>query len=136
MFVGGSAMWHKGHCCVSLQLLTRSSATSVSELSDRKTSSELIFQLSQIDPEYLLYVLPSVCRDLQDEDIDNRSSTVDLLGRMFLANANLITKFHKNFVEFLARFHDKDAMLRCAMITFGTRFLLEHASVAPIVARA
>jgi hypothetical protein len=120
---------------VLLQLLTRSSAASVSELSDRKTSSELIFQLSQIDPEYLLYVLPSVCRDLQDEDVDSRSSTVDLLGRMFLANHTLITKFHKNFVEFLARFHDKEASIRCALVTFGAQLLLACPSVSPILSR-
>ena len=64
----------------------------------------------------------SACAPQQD-DVDVRRSAVNLLGQLFTGSAELCGQYHKNFTEFLQRFHDKEVNIRAAMVQFSGKLL-------------
>jgi len=72
----------------------------------------------------------------QLEEVDSRRSAVSVLGSLFSEHPDLASQYHKNYTDFLERFHDKDAGIRSAMVAFGVKLLRMPPAIAEPAAGA
>jgi sister-chromatid-cohesion protein PDS5 len=100
--------------------------SSETDLSSR--AYELIFELNFVNASLLLYVLPQLDQQLKVEDLETRSSAVQLLARMFAAkDSTLPSSYPHLFSAFLGRFKDVNHEIRIVMVQFAEHFIINQA---------
>lgn len=100
--------------------------SSETDLSSR--AYELIFELNFVNASLLLYVLPQLDNQLKVEDLETRSSAVQLLARMFAAkDSTLPSSYPHLFSAFLGRFKDINPDIRIVMVQFAEHFIINQA---------
>ncbi|KAI9912183.1 hypothetical protein PsorP6_009715 [Peronosclerospora sorghi] len=92
-------------------------------VSSHKTSKlkehvySLIYHVHTINPSLLLFVLPTVCQQLQVDEVATRSDAIAVLGQIFASSqTDDGPQYMKTFRDFLGRFRDASKDIRMQMI--------------------
>lgn len=88
----------------------------------------LIYEINLVSSRLLLTVIPNLCIQLKDEDVQVRSAVIQLLGNMFKAKDSELFREYPNIFEtdFLSRFNDKDSRVRIYMSKFANGMIKNH----------
>lgn len=80
----------------------------------------LIYEVHKAQPSLLLHVLPTVCLQLQVDEVATRAEAVALLGRLFASShADYGHAYVATFRDFLGRFRDASKEIRLQMVQVG-----------------
>jgi len=132
------------HISTALNDYLNDSLKQLEKTKDKTTSSykkkrgrvfSLIYEINLISSRLLLTVIPNICMQLKDEDVDVRSVVIILLGSMFKAKESILYKEYPNIFEtdFLSRFNDKDSRIRVCMSKFASGMIKNHPSSSKIL---
>lgn len=90
-----------------------------------------LVELNSISSKLLLYIIPSICGGLKEEDTEERAAVVKLFATMFAAKDSTLARDYPHiFGEFLLRFNDKEPGIRTLMTHFAREMLKNHPSTA------
>ncbi|KAL9645249.1 hypothetical protein ABK040_002449 [Willaertia magna] len=96
---------------------------------------KIIYEVNIVSSRLLLTVIPNVCIQLKDEDVQVRSAVIQLLGNMFKAKESQLFKEYPSIFEtdFLSRFSDKDPRVRIYMSKFACSMIKNHPSSSKVL---
>lgn len=89
----------------------------------------LIFELHVISPLLMTGIIPNVAVQLRADDESSRMKVCQLLGRLFLADANYARDFPRDFRELLGRNNDSSTAIRTEMVEIMAAFLSKGVEV-------
>ncbi|GJD06557.1 Sister chromatid cohesion protein PDS5 homolog A [Galdieria sulphuraria] len=100
-----------------------------SDLRDRV--HDLVQQLFYVAPDLLLYVFPGLEAELKVEDVNVRTKSIRLLGKLFSSSdSNLFEKYATLFDELLGRFYDVEPSIRVELCILAESILRVHPNVS------
>ncbi|CAL5052458.1 unnamed protein product [Urochloa decumbens] len=96
---------------------------------DRIDHHGIIFDVYQCAPKVLKVIVPYITGELLADEVDVRSKSVELLGKIFsLPGAPIVEHFKTLFAEFLKRLTDRVVEIRICMVEHLKRCLISNPS--------
>jgi hypothetical protein len=91
------------------------------ELSEKKHLHSLIYEMHKVHENLMLKLIPNLSDMLGAEELEERKSITNLLGRIFSSPKGNALKHVACFDNWLARFNDIDKEVRMLMIGIGAK---------------
>ncbi|CAL5047349.1 unnamed protein product [Urochloa decumbens] len=96
---------------------------------DRIDHHGIIFDVYQCAPKVLKVIVPYITGELLADEVDVRSKSVELLGKIFsIPGAPIVEHFKTLFAEFLKRLTDRVVEIRISMVEHLKRCLISNPS--------